>query len=148
MSIYAEIIFVDFQRHILCGQCFNTPATHVYGSMWGMKQQLLWDRIEAELKFARGEQAKGKEGRARVCARRAAGWAVAAYWKQHLGDEPHPNAYHLLCWFQKLEDVPQDLRLAAARLTTRVTPNHELPHDDDPLEDAQAIVHSLMKEVG
>jgi len=49
---------------------------------------------------------------------------------------------------QKLEDVPEDLRLAAARLTTRVTPTHELPHAEDPLEDAQAIVQALMKEVG
>ena len=113
-----------------------------------MKQPPLWDRIEAELKFARSEQAKGNEGRARVCARRAAGWAVAAYWKQRLGAGPHPNAYHLLCWFQKLEDIPEDLRLAATRLTTRVTPTHELPHDEDPLEDAQAIVQALMKEVG
>ena len=113
-----------------------------------MKHQLLWDRIEAELEFARDEYAKGNEGRARVCARRAAGWAVAAYWKQHLGAEPHLNAYQLLRWFQKLEDVPIDLRSAATRLTTRVTPTYELPHDEDPLEDAQAIVQALMKEVG
>ena len=115
--------------------------------MWGMKQQLLWDRIEAELELARNEQAKGYEGRARVCARRAAGWAVNVYREQHLGAEPHLNAYQFLCWFQKLEDVPEDLRLAASRLTTRVTPTHELPHDEDPLEDAQAIVQALMKEV-
>ena len=140
-------MLVEFQRLILCVQCFNMPVTHVYGSMWGMKQQWLWDRIDAELEFARGEHAKGNEGRARVCARRAAGWAVSAYWKQRLGAEPHPNAYHLLCWFQKLEDVTEDLRLAAARLTTRVTPAHELPHAEDPLEDAQAIVQALMKEV-
>ncbi len=141
-------MLVEFQRLILCGQCFNTLAPHVYGSMWGMKQQLLWDRIEAELELARGEHAKGNEGRARVCARRAAGWAVAAYWQQRQGVEPHLNAYHLLCWFQKLEDVTEDLRRTAARLTTRVTPAHELPHAEDPLEDAQAIVQALMKEVG
>jgi len=113
-----------------------------------MKQHSLWDRIEAELEYARGERAQGNEGRARVCARRAAGWAVAAYRQQRLGVEPHPNAYQLLCWFQKFEDIPNDLRMAAARLTTRVTPTHELPHCEDPLEDAQAIVQALFKEMG
>lgn len=39
-------------------------------------------RIEAELQHAEAARARGNEGMARVCARRAAGWSVGAYLKE------------------------------------------------------------------
>lgn len=112
-----------------------------------MKKNSLLERIKLELGQAELFRARGKEGRARVCARRAAGWAVAAFRQQRSGVETHPNAYHQLRWFRNLEDMPIELRKAADRLTTRVTPSHELPHWQDPLEDAEMIVQALLEEL-
>ncbi|KPK92805.1 MAG: hypothetical protein AMJ88_09915 [Anaerolineae bacterium SM23_ 63] len=115
--------------------------------MINMKESSLLDRIRLELDQAHLYRTRGKEGRARVCARRAAGWAVAVFRQERSGAETHPNAYHQLRWFRKLEDMPIELRKAANRLTTHVTPSHDLPYHEDPLEDAEMIVHALLNEL-
>ncbi len=97
-------------------------------------------RIEAELAYARAAIEHGKEGRARVCARRAAGWAVA----QHYVESPEVGAYSLLRWLERQPDTPEELRFAAGRLTERVNEDHELPHSEDPLKDAEIIVVGLL----
>ena len=97
-------------------------------------------RIEAELAYARAARNKGKEGRARVCARRAAGWAVAA----HYPNSRHRGAYSLLRWLENNSKVSEELRSAAGRLTEQVTEDHELPHSADPLKDAEMIVIGLL----
>lgn len=112
-----------------------------------MKENPLLNRIKLELDQAYLFRTRGKEGRARVCARRAAGWAVAAFRQQRSGVETHPNAYHQLRWFRKLEDMPIQLRKAADRLIIHVTESHELPHQQDPLEDAEMIVYALLKKL-
>lgn len=119
----------------------------IYGSMLDMEQQTLRERIESELENAHDQRSLGNEGRARVCARRAAGWALAAFREKQLGVKPHPNAFNLLRWFQGLPDVPTELRMTAARLTTRVTPEYKLPHHEDPLDDARYIVEILLEEM-
>ena len=86
----------------------------------------------------------GKEGRARVCARRAAGWAVQYYIENRLEESTHLNAYQLLNWFRSRLDAPQALKEAADRLCTRVTPAGILPYSQDPLQDAQAIVEAIL----
>jgi len=97
-------------------------------------------RIEAELAYARAARLQGKEGRARVCARRAAGWAIAAHFSQGrpLG------ALSQLRWLEKNDEAPEQLRSAAGRLTEQVTEDHELPHSEDPLRDAEFIVAELL----
>lgn len=95
-------------------------------------------RIEAELAYARAARAHGKEGRARVCARRAAGWAIAA----RFPDLPQRSALSLLRWLQA--SGPEELREAAGRLVVGVDVEHRLPHDEDPLQDAERIVAGLI----
>ena len=112
-----------------------------------MKENSLLVRIKLELDQAHQFRALGNEGRARVCARRAAGWAVAAFRQKTSGAGKQPNAYHQLRWFRNLEEVSIELRGAADRLITHVTPSHELPHREDPLEDAEMIVHALLGEL-
>ena len=102
-----------------------------------------WEQVESELDAARHWQAEGNHGRARVCARRAAGWAVGMIHPHPGGTSPDGNAYHRLLLFQEMETTPDELRTAAARLTTRVSENHTLPFDEDPIADAEAIVRAL-----
>ena len=99
-------------------------------------------RIEAELAYARAARKQGKEGRARVCARRAAGWAIAAYYP----NTGQRGAYLFLRWLASNREVSEKLRSAAGRLTEQITEDHKLPHSEDPLKDAEMIVLSLLGE--
>lgn len=95
-------------------------------------------RVQAELSYARAARAQGKEGRARVCARRAAGWAIAARYPEL----PQRSALSLLRWLQ--DHGPAELQGAAGRLLAGVDEQHRLPHSEDPLEDAQRIVAGMI----
>ncbi len=75
-----------------------------------------------------------------MCARRAAGWAVAAHYPTgHAG-----GALSQLRWLESNAEVSEDLRSAAGRLTEQVTEDHELPHSEDPIQDAEFIVADLL----
>jgi HEPN domain-containing protein len=97
-------------------------------------------RVEAELSRAERARRAGQEGRARVCARRAAGWSLQGYYRRRTGRPAPANALDLLRWLQRDVEAPQHLRLAAGRLTARVTQDFRLPHQQDPLDDARRIV--------
>jgi hypothetical protein len=102
-----------------------------------------WDQVAIELEAARRWEEEGNHGRARVCARRAAGWAVGICYSQPVESSQEGNAYHWLLLFQDLETTPGELRSAAQRLTTRVTEDHTLPFEEDPISDAEMIVQAL-----
>jgi hypothetical protein len=84
-------------------------------------------------------RAAGNEGRARVCARRAAGFALAA----SLGVPGKPNAYEMLCHAAGTHGLSESACKGAARLCVRVAKTHRLPHVEDPLEDARLIIEEL-----
>ncbi len=102
-------------------------------------------KIEAEMLAARQARTSGNEGRARVCARRAAGHAIRGY-REAIGltNRDH-SAYFLLHWIASLADVDHALRASAERLAARVTPEHELPHPQDPLADADLLTEGLLQ---
>jgi hypothetical protein len=110
-----------------------------------MENHELRTSIEAEFSDAHSSRADGNEGRARVCARRAAGLAIGQYY-EHCLEKPSPtSAYVLLQWFSERAEIPQDLRDAASRLIVRVTPEYKLPHFEDPLEDARFLVKAILE---
>jgi len=104
--------------------------------------------IRRELEDANQARIEGNEGRARVCARRAAGWAVSVRRSLTEKSEIESNAYDMLQWLAQQADTPDAVRSAATRLTTRVSHNHTLPFPEDPLEDAGMIVEALLGEGG
>ena len=101
-------------------------------------------KIEAEFAAARESRAAGNEGRARVCARRAAGLALGIYYAKSLDESPPQSVYKLLQWFSLREEIPQELRDAAKRLIVRVTTEFDLPHSQDPLHDARLIAEVIL----
>lgn len=96
--------------------------------------------VEAELTHAREAQAAGQPGKARVCARRAAGWAIRVWYHQGAGSGWGGDAMQQLWRLRDDAGVPEPIRQAAERLATKVDENHELPFEADPVEDAQRIV--------
>jgi HEPN domain-containing protein len=111
--------------------------------MIGVDQKSVAGRAARQLALAHEARRDGNEGRARVCARRAAGWAIGAYFASLTGAEPPVSALSLLHWLQQQVDIGEEIRNAAMRLTAHVTPAHELPFDEDPLVDAQCIVDAF-----
>jgi HEPN domain-containing protein len=99
-------------------------------------------RIHAELARAERARDEGREGRARVCARRAAGWSLGGYYRERTGAPAPESAFELLRWYQDHAGVPSDLRAAARRLTSRVNEDFRLPHGEDPLEDARRLIEA------
>ena len=109
-----------------------------------MKRDEVLERVRAELERAERARSENNEGRARVCARRAAGWAVGFFFSKRSGGSVSRDALKLLEKYRDLEGAPENLRAAAGRLTTRVTQEHLLPHPTDPLSDARRIVRDLL----
>ncbi len=103
--------------------------------------EALREKVYEELNEARNARMQDNEGRARVCARRAAGWAIESIYAAKEGEAlPESNAYRFLQWFEQQQEHPRALREAAGRLTTRVNEDFNLPFTEDPLEDAEWIV--------
>jgi len=107
----------------------------------------LRQRIEDELRAAERARGEGEEGKARVHARRAAGWAAADYFHRVVGASQPNGATECLRWFATRSELPADLREAARRLTVHVTADHVLPHPEDPLVDARLIVDNLRRSI-
>ena len=96
--------------------------------------------IESELQKAEIASIGGNKGKARVCARRAAGWAIREWQSQNGVFEPHRSAY----WYLQVAAVdyslPTHVRTAAGHLIMRITEDHNLPVDADVLADARVLV--------
>jgi hypothetical protein len=110
--------------------------------MWGsaLEERKLKIKIRHEMELAHCSRSKGNEGRARVCARRAAGWAVIPLRSDRSETDDLGSAYESLRWLQEQTTVSEAVRAAARRLTTRLTPAHELPFSQDPLLDAECVI--------
>ncbi|MDW8327370.1 MAG: hypothetical protein RMK99_12445 [Anaerolineales bacterium] len=98
------------------------------------------DKIERELQSALAAQVEGNPGKARVCARRAAGLAIRAYYRRRDGTGWGGDAMAQLKRLQADVSVPEHVRNAAARLTTTVDFEHNLPFAEEPVEDARRII--------
>ncbi len=104
-------------------------------------------QIQAELELAEQARERGHEGRARVCARRAAGIAVREYLQRQGRPLRTPSAYDLLRLLQAEPHLPPDLRRAAAHLTLRVNEAFKLPPDVDLIAEARTLCEALLPDL-
>lgn len=101
--------------------------------------------MEAEFERAEQARAKGNEGQARVCARRAAGIAIRDYFTRHETHIPSTSAYDLLNLLKEDSLLPPDLRLVADHLTVRVTEEFKLPVEADLIAEARLLCEWLLQ---
>ena len=102
--------------------------------------------IDSELQKAELARARGNEGQARVCARRAAGIAIREYLTQKRIRPPSVSAMDLL---ELLRDDPllsPDLKLIADHLTLRVTEEFKLPVNVDLIAEARTLCDALLNQ--
>jgi hypothetical protein len=98
--------------------------------------------IASELDQAMQARQAGNEGRARVCARRAAGLAARDYLARR-GLGSGGSAYDLLQRLAGLPGLTPDLQAAASRLTMRVSEAFALPADVDLIAEARHLIGGL-----
>jgi HEPN domain-containing protein len=103
-------------------------------------------QLNNELKMAVDARAAKNEGKARVCARRAAGVAIREYLTRKGMTPPSQSAYDLLKILEEMPETPADLRQGAAYLRLRVTEDFRLPVDVDLIAEAQKIAAALLPE--
>ncbi len=102
---------------------------------------------EAELHSARQARAQGNEGRARVCARRAAGIVVREWLRQQGLPAHSPSAYDLLRDLVNAPGLDAGAREAAEALVTRVDENFRLPEDMDLIILADRLRQALLPDL-
>jgi HEPN domain-containing protein len=102
-------------------------------------------QIEAEFEKAEQARARGNEGQARVCARRAAGIAIREYLTRRGVRPPSVSAYDLLNFLKEDPDLSPDLKRIADHLTLRVTEEFKLPVNADLVAEARTFCENLLQ---
>ena len=104
-------------------------------------------KVEVQIEFDRAVQARarGNEGQARVCARRAAGIAIREYLTRQAIRPPSTSAYDLLNLIKEDARLSPDLKRIADHLTLRVTEEFKLPVDVDLIAEAREFCENLLK---
>jgi len=99
--------------------------------------------IKAELENAERARLAGNEGRARVCARRAAGIAARNFLALHALRLRDRSAYTALQALAEFPGLDPYLRIATLHLVTRLTDEFTLPVDADLIADARKLIGGL-----
>ena len=78
------------------------------------------EKIRQELNLASQSQASGNQGRARVCARRAAGWAIQEHLRQQDISLDSNNALDHIKYFATLDHQSEKIRAVLHHLTVKM----------------------------
>jgi len=106
-------------------------------------------KIENELQLAWKARAQGNEGRARVGARRAAGWAIQQFLKREGVELETPSAYEYIQHLRKRDGLPPRWRSVLDHLVTKVEKDSRegeayWPLDADLLAETRWLVEQLL----
>ena len=96
--------------------------------------------IEQELAASEVAWKEANEGKARVCARRAAALATEGWLERLPVRRWRGDAMEHLRQIQQDASFPLPVRQAAERLSTKVTQRHAAPFTTDPTSDARLII--------
>ncbi len=99
-------------------------------------------KIELELTAAENARQQGLEGRARVCARRAAGLAVAPFLEKQ-GLAIPADAYERIVLFSTQPGISLRLRQIATHLLMQVDQSFRLPPEIDLIAEVRQLVREL-----
>jgi HEPN domain-containing protein len=105
------------------------------------------EKLQKEFERAESARARGNEGQARVCARRAAGIAIREYYARRGQSVRTPSAYDLLQLLAGEQHLSPELKQAATYLTLRVNEAFKLPIDVDLLEEARKLCDGLSSTI-
>lgn len=124
----------------------NRAGDWVYNKI--MHRPEIRQKIEHELSTAAGARSQGFEGRARVCARRAVGAAIRAYFEQRGLGVPGSSAMDLLRAYRALPGLPNEQAQVVDHFLMQVDTNFSLPAEVDLLADARWLVEEIFQTTG
>ncbi len=109
------------------------------------------ERVERELERADAARARGNEGMARVCARRAAGWAAEAYLTRHGVGLASPNVLEHMRRLIEVGGLRLDIHVKLEHLLTPKQKGEEgaesyFPADIDLVTEARELISALFPE--
>ncbi len=101
--------------------------------------------FNSELDSAKKARLNGNEGRARVCARRAAGAAAGEYLKRLGIQIQNQNAYHNIKLLEDNSGISFEMREILNHFVIRVDINYQLPNTVDLIRDALWLRDNLLR---
>lgn len=104
------------------------------------------NQVQIEFELAKNARSQGNEGRARVCARRAAGIAIREYYARRGVQVRTPSVLDLLKRLANESQLSQELLQSIDYLTLRVDKEFKLPGEVDLLEEARKLIGGLLNE--
>lgn len=106
-----------------------------------------WKSVTREELFL-AEQARkfGNEGRARVCARRAAGQVVGEYLLRNGIPLQSESALQKIRYLESWKDTTPENKEILRHFLIHTTPEHELPIDADLIADVHLLARQLLGE--
>jgi hypothetical protein len=111
-----------------------------------MNSKQWMDYTNAELIQAEEARQARNEGRARVCARRAAGHIIEEYLYRKKIQFPNKSAYARIKYLADQPDITPKSREVLKHLTIRATPDHTLPIEADLIADVRVLALELLGE--
>jgi len=104
------------------------------------------DYTNAELNQAEEARQAGNEGRARVCARRAAGHIIEEYGCRKKIQFPNESIYVRIKYLADQSDITPQVREILEHLVIRIMPDHTLPIEADLIAEVRALAMELLGE--
>ncbi len=111
-----------------------------------MFSQRVKDAVQLEIDHALAARGNGLEGRARVCSRRAAGYAIRAYLENRRVDTPDISALALIHQLDNLKDISPQVKSVTEHLLMRVNEDFKLPVEADLITETMWLVDYLENE--
>lgn len=99
-----------------------------------------------ELNLAEISRQQGNEGKARVCARRAAGHVVGEYLRRQGLQVDSMNALTRIKETIALPELPDETNATLEHFLIHTTPEFKLPIDVDLIDDVRFLAHELLNE--
>ena len=104
------------------------------------------ERFDAELEHAERARARGNEGQARVCARRAAGIAVAEYFRRRGHPATSGSAIDVLDQLALEPELPAECASILTHLLQKVNTEFKLPSGVDLIAEARLLRQQLLPD--
>lgn len=104
------------------------------------------DKTDQELSMAVAARRAGNEGRARVCARRAAGHVIGEYFARNKIEFKPESALERIRFMYSYPDIEPGLQELIGHFLVHTTPEHELPIDADLIAEVDLLARQLLGE--
>jgi hypothetical protein len=115
--------------------------------MKGMSEKVTWEAIyEAEMQNAEAARRIGNEGKARVCARRAAGAVIGEYLNQRGIIVSKNSSFDRLKQLISLPEIAPVVKEIASHLLQHVSTEHNLPLGIDLIAEVKILEQELLSK--